>query len=254
MKLRLIALTILCFFMAACSKMEADPYKSYRQYSSGQIYQKGLVSMGKGHYDVAAKDFEALNGIYPFGAFAEPAQLDLIYSYYMDSQKDAAIAAADRYIRLYPQNPHIDYAYYMRGTVQFTTGMTWLQRWWGSDPAARSMVDKQEAFLAFSQLVRFYPNSIYTPDAIVRMHYIRNELARQQLLIAAYYWERGAFLACANRASGIVQNYQGTPAVIPALALMVRSYRQLGLVTMANNTLRILEVSYPNAPELKRLR
>ena len=254
MILRLIALTILCFFIAACSKTQVDPYKSYRQYSADHIYHQGMVNLGKGHYDVATKDFEALNGIYPFGEHAELAQLDLIYAYYMNSDQDAAIAAADRYIRLYPQNPHIDYAYYMRGRVQFTTGMTWLQRWWGSDPAARSLADKKEAFLAFSQLVRFYPNSIYAPDAIVRMHYIRNEIARQELLIAEYYWDRGAFVACANRAAGIVQNYEGTPEVVHALALMVRSYRKLGETTMANNTLLILKASYPNAKELRYLR
>ena len=254
MKLRVITLAILCFFIAACSKTEVDPYKAYRKYSYNQLYHQGMVDLGKGHYDVAAKDFDALNGIYPFGPRAAPAQLDLIYAYYMDSQNDQAIAAADRYIRLYPQDAHIDYAYYMRGRVQFITGMTWLQRWWGSDPAARSMDDKEQAFLAFSELVRFYPNSIYAPDAIVRMHYIRNELARQQLLIADYYWDRGAYLACANRAASIVQNYEGTPEVKPALILMVKSYRQLGLTTMANNSLQILQASYPNAKELKSLR
>ncbi|PHQ81077.1 MAG: outer membrane protein assembly factor BamD [Coxiella sp. (in: Bacteria)] len=253
MKLRLILLSALCIFIAGCSKTNVDPYKSYRKYSSHQLYRIGINDLVKEHYGEAAKEFEALNGLYPFGPDAEPAQLDLIYAYYKDSQKPAAVAAADRYIRLYPQNKNIAYAYYMRGRVQFNMGLTWLQRLWGTDPAPRSLINKKQAFLAFSQLARFYPTSPYAQDAIVRMHYIRNEIARKELLISDYYWDRGAYVASANRASAIVQHYQGTSMVKPALVMMVKSYRKLNEMQMANNSLRILRASFPNAPELKSL-
>lgn len=247
MRLRLLAtiLSMMCLFFAGCSSTHVDPYKGYRQYTSRQIYNKGLHNLVKKRYSQASQDFEALNGLYPFGPYAEPGQLDLIYAYYKDDEKAAAVAASDRYIRLYPQNPHIAYAYYIRGLVQFNMGLTWLQRFWGTDPAPRSMVDKKQAFLAFSQLARVYPNSPYTADAIMRMRYIRNELARKDLLIAKYYWDRGAFVASADRASFIVQHYQGTPASVSALAMMVKSYEKLGLTNMADQTRQILQASYP---------
>ncbi len=247
MKLRLLALplSVMCIFFTGCSSTHVDPYKGYRQYSSHQIYNKGIHNLARKKYDQATKDFEALNGLYPFGPYSEPGQVDLIYAYYKNDDKAAAVAASDRYIRLYPQNPHVAYAYYMRGLVQFQMGLSWLQRLWGTDPGPRSMVDKKQAFLAFSQLARAYPNSPYTPDAIMRMSYIRNELARKELLIAKYYWDRGAFVASADRASFVVQHYQGTPASVSALALMIKSYDKLGLTNMADNTRQIFELSYP---------
>lgn len=255
MKLRFLVPALMCIFFAGCSQTHVDPYKNYRKFSSRQLYDHAIHRLAKGDFDQASKTLEALNGLYPFGPYAEPGTLDLIYAYYKDDQKAAAVAASDRYIRLYPQNPHIAYAYYVRGVVQFNMGLTWLQRLWGTDPAPRSMIDKKQAFLAFSQLVRFYPRSPYSPDAVVRMNYIRNEIARKDLLVAKYYWDRGAFVASADRASFIVQHYQGTPAVVPALAMMVKSYRKLGLDKMAQNSLAILQASYPNRAqaELKKL-
>lgn len=255
MKLRHLIPLILCIFFAGCSQTHVDPYKGYRQFTAKQLYDHGIHRLAKKDFAQAAKTLEALNGLYPFGRYAEPGQLDLIYAYFKDDQKAAAVAASDRYIRLYPQNPHVAYAYYIRGLVQFQMGMTWLQRLWGTDPAPRSMIDKQQAFLAFSQVARFYPNSPYAPDAVMRMNYIRNEIARKNLLVAKYYWDRGAFVASADRASYIVQHFQGTPAVVPALAIMVKSYDKLGLPTMANYSMAILQASYPTlAPkELKKI-
>lgn len=253
MKLKILLLSVLCILFAGCSKTNVDPYKPYRKYTSRQIYNQGIHNLIKGHYDIASDNFEALNAIYPFGPFSEAGQLDLIYAYFKDGDQPETVAAVDRYIRLYPQSPHVSYAYYMRGVVQFTMGMTWLQRWWGSDPAERAMTNKQQAFLAFSQIARFYPHSPYASDAMVRMHYIRNMLAFKQLLTAKYYWDRGAYVASADRASSIVQHYEGTPSVIPALVMMVRSYRKLGLTRMANNSLRILSISYPGAAKAAKL-
>jgi outer membrane protein assembly factor BamD len=257
MKLRIsaILLSLLCVFFAGCSQTHVDPYKGYRQYSSRAIYNKGVQNLVTRHFDKATKDFEALNGLYPFGPFAEPGQVDLIYAYYKNDDKAAAVAASDRYIRLYPQNSHVAYAYYIRGIVQFKMGLTWLQRLWGTDPAPRSMIDKKQAFLAFSQLARFYPHSPYTPDAVMHMRYIRNELARKDLLIGKYYWDRGAFVASADRASFVVQHFQGTPASISALAMMVKSYHKLGLTKMEDSTRAILQANYPRIAnhELKKI-
>lgn len=238
--------------LTACSKGYVDPYKAYRQKTASQIYHHALHRLATGKYEKAAKDFEALNAVYPFGPYAEPGQLDLIYAYYKNDEAPSAVAAADRYIRLYPQNPHVAYAYYMSGVVQFYQGLNWIQHWWGTDPSTRALNYKEQAFMAFSQLARRYPHSPCVPDAIVRMHYIRNVLARQELLIADYYFQRGAYVAAANRASHVIQHYDGTPSVIPALSVMIRSYRALHVPQLAGKTLRIFRASYPQAPELKQ--
>ncbi len=253
MKVRFIFTLLLSIFLIACSKTNVDPYKSYRKYTSRDIYNLGIKDLANKHYSTASQDFAALNGIYPFGPFSEVGQVDSIYAYYKNGNDADAVAACDRYVRLYPRGNYVYYTYYMQGLVQFKMGLTWLQRWWGTDPALRAMTDKQQSFLAFSQVVQFYPDSIYASDAMAHMHYIRNEIARKELLIAQYYWDRGAYVASANRASAIVQHYQGTPSVIPALALMVNAYRKLGLTTIANNTLAILQANYPDAIKTYKL-
>lgn len=241
---RVLIALLLGILLAGCAKTDIDPYKDYRQYSSHQLYQKGILDLAKGKYDDASKELDALIGLHPFGRYSEPAQLDSIYAAYKNNDDAQAVASAERYIAMYPQNPNVAYAYYMQGMVQFHMGLTWVQRWWGTDPAPRSLTDKKQAFLAFSQVARLFPNSPYTPNALQHMHYIRNELARKDLLTAQYYWERGAYVASANRASSIVQHYQGTPAVKPALVLMVKSYRKLDLPKMAEQTQRIMQASY----------
>lgn len=253
MKLRILLLSIFCLLLAGCGKSHVDPYKGFRHLSAKQIYDQGIEHTVKGRYDLSQNDFAALIGLYPFSRYAEPSQLDLIYSYHKTNQTEEAIAASDRYIRLYPQNPHIAYAYYMRGLVQFTQGLTWMQRAWGTDPAARDLSHKQLSFLAFSQLVRFYPHSPYVTSALVHMQYIRNTFARHQLLIAQYYWDRGAYIAAANRAAAVVQHYDGTPSVIPALALMVKSYRKLGQTRLANKALLIMQHNFPTARATKQV-
>lgn len=251
MRIRFLVIAFITILFAGCASTHVDPYKDYRKYSAKQLYHVALVNLAKERYDTAAKDFSALNGMYPFGAHAEHGQLDLIYAYYKNAQYEPAAAAADRFIRLYPQSKHVAYAYYMRGLVQFKMGLTWVQRWWGTDPAPRSLDDKKQAFLAFTQVARFYPKSPYARDAIMHMHYIRNEIARKELLISDYYWDRGAYVASADRASSVVQHYQGTSSVAPALAMMVKSYRKLGLSRMANNSLAILRLNFKGSPAYK---
>jgi outer membrane protein assembly factor BamD len=232
--------------LASCAKPHTDPYKDFRHLSAKTIYSRGVHQLAVGDYTKAISSFEALVGVYPFGQYAQPGQLDLIYAYYKTQQKELAVATADRYIQLYPQGKNVDYAYYMRGLVQFTQGLSWMQQAWGTDPAGRDLRNKQQAFLAFAQLVRFYPHSRFVPNALAHMQYIRNVFSRHQLLVARYNWDRGAYVAAANRAAQVVRHYQGTPSVKPALVLMVRAYRRLGEMQLANQTLQVLQASFPN--------
>lgn len=253
MKKYLLLLFPLVLLLSACSKKIPDPYASFRNKSSETIYQKGEKDLASGKYDSAAKQFEALDAVYPFGPHAEQAQLDIIYAYYMAGDDASALTAADRYMRLFPRATHVDYAYYMRGVVGFNVGLSWLQRKFNMNPATRDVSNLQQSFMAFSNLVHLFPQSEYTADSYVRMSYIRNLIADRELDIANFYIERSAYVAAANRGSYIVEHFQGTPAVVKALAVMVKSYRELGLTAMADSTLKILGTNYPYSSEYRSL-
>lgn len=251
---KIFALTLLAILLAGCSdKGINDSYSAYRDKTAAQLYQTGTANLKKQNYDSAAKNLEALNALYPFGAYAEEGQVNLIYAYYMNDDNDEALAIADRYLRLYPQGKYADYVYYMKGVIATGRGFTWVQKKLGVDPSTRDLSTYKDGYLAFSSLVRYFPNSQYVPDALIRMRFIRNILAEHELHIAQFYYERKAYVAAANRAKAVVEHYDGAPAVIPALALLIKSYRMLGLPTMAANTYAILQASYPDSREYRQL-
>lgn len=245
---------ILIALIAGCSKKNQDPYKSFRHQTSTAIFNGGERALANGDYSQAVKQFEALDAIYPFGPYAEQGQLDIIYAYYKNNDDPSALAAADRYIRLYPRGGNVDYAYYMRGIVGFTLGLSWLQKMVGTDPAPRDVSTLQQSFSSFATVVRLFPHSQYAPDSVLRMAYIRNLFARREIEIASFYMQKKAYVAAANRASYIVEHFEGSPEVVKALAIMVKAYRSMGLNKMADSTYAILRASYPNSPEVARLR
>lgn len=252
---KFIALGMLGLLLAGCGN---SPYKDnlapYRHETSRALYEGAEKNMASSNYSEAVKQLEALDAIYPFGAFAKQAQLDIIYAYYMNDDRISAMVAADRYIHLYPQSEHVDYAYYMKGLVDFRQGMTWLQKASGADPSSRNMSHLYEAYTAFNQLVLRYPQSIYRPDAVRRMAYIRNLLAKHQLDVADYYFKRKAYVAALNRCNEIIQHFQGAPQIVDALGIAVQSYQRLGLVNKAHIYYQMLKDTYPNAKILETLK
>ncbi len=247
----LITLIIALLTLAACKPTE--PFAEYKNAEAQGIFQRGETNLARGHYDKAVKDFEALDALYPFGDYSQQGQLDIIYAYYKKGDSESALAAADRYIRLYPRGPNVDYAYYMKGLINMGPGESWTTKIGSSEASQRDISSSQLAFQDFNLLIERFPNSSYVPDARKRMVYIRNLLAQHQLNLAQYYMNYKAYVAAANRASGVIQNFQGSPQVIPALALMVEAYRALGENGMANNALRVLQTNYPESTEAKRL-
>jgi len=241
------------FTLEGCSKKEQDPYKNYRGMSSSTLFESGERALAKKNYVRAVKYLEALDALYPFGPYAEQGQLDIIYAYYMNGDFALASLAAERYMRLYPRGQHVDYAYYMRGMIGLHLGLTWLQRRVGISPDMRDVSSLQQCYGSFALLVEQYPGSPYAADALVRMIYIRNLLAQREVDIAEFYMERHAYVASANRASTVVQHFQGSPLVEPALVIMVESYRELGLTQMADESYRLLQANFPLSPELKSL-
>jgi outer membrane protein assembly factor BamD len=199
--------------------------------------------MESGSYTRAIELYEKLEARYPFGRYAMQAQLDTAYANYKAEEPEAAVAAADRFIKLYPQNPYVDYAYYLKGIVNYNRSVGFLDKYVPTDPSQRDPGAALDAFEDFSELVKRFPNSKYAPDARQRMLYLRNNLAQHEVNVARYYMKRGAYVAAANRANYVVERFQRTPAVQDALEVLAEAYRALGEEKLAADAQRVLEVN-----------
>jgi len=189
-----------------------------------QISQEAQRHLRSKNYSLAVRSLQLLESRFPFGKYAEQAQLELIYAHYGAYEHEAAIEAADRFIRLHPQHPNIDYAYYMKGLAAYTASEDFLSRFLPMDETRRDTSHATEAFAEFSQLLSRYPDSPYAADAKARMVQLRNLMARYEVNVANYYFRRGAYLAAANRGRYVVENFQRTPAVPDGLAVMAQGY------------------------------
>lgn len=251
---KLLLIVIISVMVVGCASSKRDKYERYRNMSAEQIYDFSQKALANNHSKDAVSSLEALDMLYPFGDYSRQGKLDMIYAYYQADDKASALASADRYIRLYPRGQDTDYAYYMKGVVDYEMSDSWLRNKFNIDGAQVDLATKKDAFLAFSDLISYYPNSAYSNDAKLRMESIRNMAARQNVDIAKFYYRRKAYIASANRAAFVVQHFEGSPQVIPALAIMIKSYREMGLHDMEDKTLRILQSSYPNSKELRDIK
>lgn len=217
-----------------------------------QIYEDAQRYLRGDNYDLAVKSLVLLESRYPFGKYAEQAQLELIYAHYNAYEHEAAIEAADRFIRLHPQHPSVDYAYYMKGLAAYSANEDIFARFMPTDPTLRDTSHATEAFNEFGQLVSRFPNSPYAADAEARMIALRNLLARHEIMVANYYLRRGAYLAAVNRGRYVVENFQRTPSVPDGLAIMAQGYIFLGMNDLAEESIRVLAANYPEYPALNR--
>jgi len=251
MKKILIIVSMACFLIACEGKK--DPLAQYQGLSAKQIDESAELQLKKGNYATAAEQFEALDNLYPFSPYAEQAQIDLMFAYYKNDDMPQALAAAERYIHLYPQGSRVDYAYYMKGLIEYKDGLTWLQQFFGLNPAKRDQQHMTEAYHAFNELVQRFPKSEYRQDALAHMAYIRNQIAQEEIEVARFYLYHKAYVAVVNRATDVINNYPQSPAVVKALALNVRAYRALKQPELANRYLELLRVNYPDSREYRRL-
>jgi len=245
---RQLLILISFVLLAACSSNQEQGPKLTTEKDFYEAAQRQLKNR---QWPTGIENLQALEENFPFGTYAEQAQLELIYAYYRNFEHDAAAAAADRFIRLHPQHRNTDYAYYMKGLSSFTEGSGLFERFLPSDLTQRDPGAARQSFAHFSQLLARYPNSQYAPDARKRMIYLRNLLARYEIHVANYYIKRGAFVAAANRGRYVVENFQQTPAVPDALAVMIQSYNSLDMGELSNNALATLKANYPNHPALQ---
>jgi outer membrane protein assembly factor BamD len=239
---RISLLLLALLVLSACSLLpkEEDETKGW---SAQKFYSEASFAMSDGDYETAIDYFETLEARYPFGRFALQAQLDVAYAHYKNSDHESAIAAADRFIRLHPRNPFVDYAYYLKGIVNFNRNLSFLTRFIPTDTSQRDPGASLDSFNDLAELVRRFPESQYAGDARKRMYYLRNNLAQNEIHVARYYMKRGAYLAAANRCVTVVEKYQRTPSVRDALEIMIAAYDQLGMAKLSTDTQRVLAMN-----------
>ena len=207
--------------------------------SAAKLYKKGHGMMQKGDYVTAIEEFELLESRYPFGRYAQHAQLELAYAYYKQNNHEQAADAVSRFIKLNPQHPNIDYAYYLQGLIAFDSGKSLIHYVIKRDPSNNDPSSLIEAFNIFNTLVENYPDSKYADDAQLRMIFLRNELAEYELKVAKFYIRRGAYVAAANRAKFIMENYQGAEVMPETLYILEQAYLKLDMEDLANDTNRV---------------
>ena len=188
-----------------------------------------------------------LESRYPFGRFAQQAQIDRAYIHYRENENGLALAAIDRFMRLHPNHAQMDYMFYLQGLINFNENQGFLSNLGGQDLSERDLKAARESFESFKQLFTRYPNSKYASEAESRMRYLRNSMAAGEVHIARYYYRRGAYVASANRSQIAVQSYQETPAIEEALFIMMSSYDRLGLTEQKEASKRVLERTFPNS-------
>ncbi|GLS27929.1 outer membrane protein assembly factor BamD [Marinibactrum halimedae] len=250
-----LALVASLVAMCGCSIFGSDDEKEDKSgvdpnTTEKMVYDNAQRMLRASQWEPAIRNLQLLEENFPFGNYAEQAQLELVYAYYRSYQPDAAIAAADRFIRLHPQHPQVDYAYYLKGLATFNNNGNSFDRFFPTDQSKRDPGASRESFAHFSQLLARFPNSPYAPDARKRMIYLRNMLARAEINVANYYFKRGAYLAAANRGRYVVENFQQTPAVPDGLAVMIQAYKLLGMDELASENLIALHTNYPEYPAL----
>jgi outer membrane protein assembly factor BamD len=215
-----------------------------------KLYEASQRALKRSDYLGAIEALQKLESDFPFGKYAQSSQLSLVFAYFKTDDNALADSSAKRFIRLHPNHTDVDYAYYMLGLNSYPKPGSLFQTFIGADLSKKDTKSAQIAFANFSQLVTRFPESQYTADSIKRLEFLRNLLARSEIHIANYYLGRQAFLSAANRGRFVVENYQETPSMPDALAIMVQSYHALGMQDLGQNSLEVLRLNYPDYPAL----
>lgn len=239
----LLSIFILSIIISSCSSNEEMPDERLLE---KELYDQAQFRLKDGSYSMAIRSLEALESRFPFGRYAEQAQAELIYAYYMNSQFEASQSAAERFINLHPRHTHSGYAYYMKGLASFTDDSGLFSRYFQSDLAKREVVMAQQSFDELSDFISRYPDSKYVPHAKQRMIYLRNLLAQHEVYVADFYMKRGAYLAAIGRAKYVIEHLPNTPQTPYALSILVEAYGLMEYEELRKINLEILNSNYPN--------
>lgn len=247
---RTLLMGIVLLAAGGCS-LFADKEDVPANWSAARLYDEATAAYNKKSYETAIKYYQELEKRFPFGPFAQRAQLDVGFAHLDNGEPEAALSAGNRFIRLNPRHEKVDRAYYLRGLATFDDRSGKLGPVRFFNPSTRDPRTLQESFQYFSELVNKFPDSTYAADAKQRMIYLRNTLADHELHVARFYVKRGAYIAAINRAKYVVESLPETPATAEALGILVRCYKLLGLHYLANDSLRVLRLNYPDHPQTK---
>ncbi len=242
--IRLLVLMLSLFALGACSTLGKNEDET-QGWSASKLYSEAKDALRTGQFDQAIEYFETLEARYPFGRFAQQAQLEIAYAYYKFGEPDSAIAAADRFIKMNPRHPHVAYALYLKGLANYDRGASLLDRFMPRDPAEMDTAPVIAAYTDFARVVKEYPDSPYAEDAKIRMMFLRNVVAHSELSVAQYYMKRRAYLAAANRCEYLIERFPGSKPVPEALDVLAEAYEKLGLEDLAQDTRRVRELNHP---------
>ncbi|RYU61974.1 outer membrane protein assembly factor BamD [Methylolobus aquaticus] len=223
-----------------------EPQDEFSAYTEEQFAEEAKIALDEERWTKAIQLYEKLEARYPFGPYTTQAQINIAYAYYKNNEPDSALAAVDRFIKLNPAHPNVDYAYYLKGLINYNRGLTFVDRFVPTDPSQRDPGAARLAFRDFEELVNKFPNSRYAEDSRKRITALRNNLAMYELHVAEYYMRRGAYLAASRRGAEILRNYQRTPAVPEALQIMEAAYRKLEMDDLADDISRVYAFNYAN--------
>lgn len=249
--MRIIKLSLvlaLAVTLSACGVFKSRP--NYDTLPVDQLYTSAHQSLETGDYAAAEKAYKRLIARFPYGKYNQQSQLDLAYSQYKDDKPEDAYSTINRFIKTYPAQKHVDYAYYLRGLINFNRSGGSLQRWLDHDQSRRDQGYRLQSFDDFSELSRRFPGSAYAIDARQRMIYLRNGLAQFEINVSKYYFRVKAYVASADRAKYVIEHYQQAPETGDALALLTHSYLELGRTQLAAQSREVLKLNYPNHPYL----
>lgn len=240
------AAIVLALSLSGCGLLP-EKIDETKNWSASRLYSEARDELAVGNFEKAISHFEKLESRYPFGTYAQQAQMEIAYAHYRQGDQAQALAAIERFIKLHPNHSHVDYMYYLRGLVNFNDKVGFLDFLSKQDPSERDPKAARDAFDSFKQLAERFPDSVYTKDALDRLKYLVNAMAHYEVHVANYYYRRGAYLAAANRAQIAVTEYREAPAVEEALYILVKSYDALGLPELRDDANRVLKTNFPNS-------
>ena len=243
---RLLLALFLAALVSACGILPEGQDET-AGWSASKLYAEAKDAQTDGSWEKAAKYLEKLEARFPYGRYAQQAQLELGYVYWKANEPGSALAACDRFIKLHPNHPAVDYAYYLKGLINFNEDMGLVGYISSQDPTERDPVAARESFDAFKELITRFPNSKYAPDATLRLKYLVNAMALQEVNVAYYYFKRGAYIAAANRAQYAIKTFPQAPAVEEAMFILLSAYDKLGMNDLRDDADRVMRMNFPDS-------
>lgn len=244
--IRRMALVTMIGLVAGCGLLP-EQIDMTAGWSANKLYGEAKSAMADRNWEQAIKYYQKLESRYPYGRFAQQAQMEVAYAHWKDGDTASALAATERFIKLHPNHPHVDYMYYLKGLITFNEDLGFMGYLNSQDQTERDPKSARESFDAFKELVIRFPDSKYTPDATARLNYLVNALAAQEVHVARYYIKRGAYIAAANRVQYVVKHYPNTPSQEEALYVLMVAYDKMGMEDLRADAERVMRQNYPDS-------